>query len=269
MRRVLSPLAVLLGVCLAACGALLPGEHATSVPVLTRLPTVTMQPATTATLEPPATIVPAPTTAPSATPTNPAVILTADGPVTASMARLKLSAEPYAAMGDPAAPITIVEFSDYGCPFCRLYALATFPRLKADYIDTGKVYYVYKHLPLVSRQGEMAAQAAECAGEQGGFWDMHNQLFIDPAEWNGSDEQARAAFRRYADALALDATALEACLVSERHTAQVARDFNEAQALRLSGTPAFFINGKLLIGAQPIEVFVEVLDAELAGQPTG
>jgi protein-disulfide isomerase len=183
------------------------------------------------------------------------------------MAKLQLSGERYAALGDPAAPITIVEFSDFGCPYCRVHASSVFKELKTQYIDTGKVYYVFKDFPIreLHPQARLAAEAAECAGAQGGYWPMHDQLFAEPSEWDGgSAETAEASFRRYAERIGLDRAAFEQCLASDQFTDEIQRDYDEARALGLTGTPAFVINGKLLSGARPIQQFSSVLDGELA-----
>lgn len=242
------------------------GRTAGTVPTLERLPTVTpVRPTVPATPRPSAT--PFVTATPTPIPPTPTLLLTDDGPVTPSMAQLQLGGERYAALGDPAAPITLVEFADFGCSFCRIFALTTFADLRAEYIDSGKVYYVYKDLPVVSPRGDLAAQAAECAGEQGRYWELHQQLFlIDGAAWNDTPEAALATVRTAAAAVQLDPVALENCIVAGTYADDVRRDFEEAQALRIFGTPAFFINGKLLSGAQPIDLFREVLNAELAAQ---
>ncbi|NNJ13644.1 thioredoxin domain-containing protein [Chloroflexales bacterium ZM16-3] len=251
-------------VVLAACAAT-PQRSAALDPLSpTRLPTVTpyADPTRAPTIAP--IIL---SSAPSATPVppspTPGVQQTADGPVTASMARLRLGGETTAALGDPEAPITVVEFADFGCEFCRMFHVRTFRQLKAAYIDTGKVYFVYKDLPVVSPQGALAAQAAACAGDQGAYWAMHDQLFFEPEAWSGSDAQALSAFAAYAGELALDGEVLRACVAEGRYAAHVQRDFEEAQRLRIFGTPAFFINGKLLGGAQPFEVWDEILREEL------
>jgi protein-disulfide isomerase len=185
------------------------------------------------------------------------------------MDRLELSGEPRATLGDPAAPVTIVEFADFGCSFCRVHARRTLPLLKEQYIDTGQVYYVYKDLPVVSFQGALAAQAAECAGEQDRYWEMHERLSRAPEEWDRDDAESRAALQEYAVELELDEAGFGDCLAEERYAADVDRDFREAQALRLFGTPAFFINGRLLNGAQSVEVFREAIEAELQRLATG
>lgn len=174
-----------------------------------------------------------------------------------------LDSEPYATLGSPAAPITIYEFSDYGCTTCRQFALFTFEELKTEYIDTGKVYYIRKDYPVVSRQGGLAAQSAECAGEQGHYWEMHHQLFLNPAEWDTSPEGAQETFRSYAQTQGIDTEALAACVAEGRYKSEVDRDFEEGMDIGLFGVPIFIINRKLLSGAQPIEVFREVIEREL------
>lgn len=254
-------LLLLLGACTGG-----PVRTAETVPTLERLPTVTpVRPTRPATPRPSAT--PFLTATPTVPLPTPTLLITDEGPVTPSMAQLNLGAERYAALGDPAAPITIVEFSDFGCSFCRRFALTTFPALREEYIDTGKVYYVYKDLPVVSPRGDLAAQAAECAGEQGHYWELHQQLFLlDPDTWNSTDAAAMAAFRQAATDVAIDPDALEQCIAAETYSDDVRRDFEEGQALRIFGTPAFFINGKLLSGGQPIEVLREILEDELAAE---
>ncbi|NJN19162.1 MAG: thioredoxin domain-containing protein [Oscillochloris sp.] len=234
---------------------------------MARLPSVTpVQP----TASPPPdlllpTAAPTPTAAPATA--TPEVELTANGPVTASMARLQLAGEPYATLGDPNAPITVVEFSDFGCEFCRRFHLLTFGAIRREYIETGKVLFVYKDLPVTSRHGALAAAAAECAGVQNGYWQMHTLLFADPDPWYGSEAEAGARIAAAAAEAGLDVPALEACVAAGDMTANIDANFAEAQALRIFGTPAYFINGKLLAGAQPPEVWREILDAELNPTP--
>ena len=267
MRRIgRAPIIVLVAVLLAACG----GEpSAEGAPTRVPLPTVTPVPPPTPTGEALPTSSATPMSAPSVEPTTsagPAEAVaspTGAAPVTASMAQLKIDGEPYAALGDPSAPVTVVEFSDYGCPFCRIYELTTFPELKTRYIDTGKVYYVYKDYPIVSEQGGLAAEAAFCAGEQGKYWEMHQKLFVTPKEWNVAPELAHPIFARYAQGIGIDGATLEQCITSGRATQEVDRDFEQGLALGLQGTPAFIINGKLLNGAQSLEIFVKVLEGAL------
>jgi protein-disulfide isomerase len=235
---------------------------------LERLPTVTPQPSADP-ATPPLIVATIPTMQPSARPTLAPPRRTADGMVTWSMARLEVSGERYATLGDPVAPVTIVEFADFGCTFCRVHARQTLPLLKEQYIDTGLVYYVYKDLPVVSFQGALAAQAAACAGEQERYWEMHERLSRDPQDWDRDDAMALSALQSYAAELALDVAGFAGCLAEERYAVDVDRDFSEAQALRLFGTPAFFINGRLLQGAQSVEVFRGAIEAELRSLEAG
>ncbi len=250
----------------AGCSQMAPPPEPAAT--LERLPTVTPKPSADP-ATPPLIVATIPTTQPSARPTLAPPRQTADGIVTWSMARLELGGEPRATLGDPAAPVTIVEFADFGCTFCRVYARRTLPLLKEEYIDTGLVYYVYKDLPVVSSQGALAAQAAECSGEQDRYWEMHERLSRDPEDWDRDEAAALATLQGYAAELALDVAGFATCLAEERYAADVEHDFNEAQALRLFGTPAFFINGRLLNGAQSVEVFREVIEAELRSLEAG
>jgi protein-disulfide isomerase len=147
-----------------------------------------------------------------------------------------------------------------------LYVGSTLPEIKSRYIDSGKVYYVFKDLPILSNhpQAGLAAQAAECAGDQNAYWEMHGALFAEPSEWDTTADEAKAAFRRYATALNLNADALLECVEQGRYAEEVDGDIREAIRLGLNGTPAFIINGRLLSGARPTEQFIQVLDRELS-----
>lgn len=231
----------------------------TPSPTIARLPTVTPEPP--AAPAPTARVIrlgetPLPTPSLTVTPT-PAI--TENGVLTASMARLGLSAEPYAVLGDPAAPVTIVEFTDFGCPFCRRHHLLTFHTLVEEFIATGNVFYVVKHMPVSSPQGERAALAALCAGEQGHYWEMHNALFAASEAWQRDAATAQRHIEAIVAELGLDAAALQVCTERAETKAVIARHVSEAHALRVFGTPVFFVNDRLLAGAQPIEVWREVL----------
>jgi protein-disulfide isomerase len=146
-----------------------------------------------------------------------------------------------------------------------LYVSSTFPQIKEKYIDTGQVYYVYKDFPVVSShpQAALAAQAAECAGEQNSYWQMHGKLFAEPSEWDTTPEEAKAAFQRYAEAIQIDPAELMQCVDQQRYADEVNLDAKDAARLGLNGTPAFIINGKLMTGARPSEHFIQVIDREL------
>jgi protein-disulfide isomerase len=159
--------------------------------------------------------------------------------------------------GPKDAPVTIVEFSDFQCPFCKT-ATVTIKQVLDKY--PGKVRLVFRDYPLASLhpQAPKAHEAARCAADQSKFWEYHDVLF------ERSPKLSVPELKRYAQELKLDATAFDQCLDSGKHTAQVDKDFQEGVSLGLTGTPSFFINGKQIVGAQPFATFQKVVDGELA-----
>jgi protein-disulfide isomerase len=165
--------------------------------------------------------------------------------------------------GNAAAPVTIVEFSDFQCPFC-VRARPTVARVREAYGD--KVRWVFRHFPLGFHQyAEKAGEAASCAGDQGRFWEMHDKL------WENSTKLGVDDLKTYAGALGLDRQAFDKCLDSGRHAGELQRDMDAGASYGVSGTPAFFVNGRPLVGAQPFESFRDVVDDELrrAGTKAG
>jgi protein-disulfide isomerase len=165
--------------------------------------------------------------------------------------------------GDRTAPVTIVEFSDFQCPFCERAFKQVLPQLKLDYIDTGRVSLVYKHSAFLGPESTWAAVAAECAADQGQFWAYHDLLFNRQAGEN------QGAFTKdkllgFAKELELDLTKFEPCLTAEQTLARVQADVAEARQAGVTGTPTFFVNGQKLVGAQPYEQFRAVLEPLLA-----
>jgi protein-disulfide isomerase len=161
------------------------------------------------------------------------------------------------AMGDPDAAVTIVEFTDYQCPYCSRHSIDTMPRIVSEFVDTGRVYYVLKDLPLdqLHPDARAAAEAARCAGDQDAYWEMHDAVFANQSEWAGQGEVAKELFVSYAADIGLDESDMTACLESGRHQEDVALNVAEARALGVSGTPMFFVNGYPLNGARPFEHF--------------
>ena len=160
--------------------------------------------------------------------------------------------------GDEDAPVTIVEWSDFECPFCERFYQQTLPSIEEEYIKTGKVKLVYRDFPLsFHANSQKAAEAAECAGEQGKYWEMHNLLF-------GQGVQGGVAgFKQYAKTLNLNSAKFDTCLDSGAMAEEVQKDMADGAAVGIQGTPGFLINGKLISGAQPFSVFKQVIDAEL------
>lgn len=162
--------------------------------------------------------------------------------------------------GPANAPITIIEFSDYECPFCKKWHAEVLPRLQETY--PGKIRLVYRDFPLYSihANASSAAEAANCAGEQGRYWDYHTRLFA------GSAAFSRSLFDKYAADLKLDAAKFKSCMDEHRTEKEVRADADYAAQVGIRSTPTFFINGVAIIGAQPFEVFKQVIDLELAGK---
>jgi len=157
--------------------------------------------------------------------------------------------------GPADAPVTIIEFSDYQCPFCRR-AEPTVKEVLARYPD--KVRFVYRHFPLeMHPRARPAAEAAECAGEQGRFWEYHEKVFAG----SGFEE---SDFERYVVELGLDAEKWKSCRDEGRGKARVDADFAAGQTAGVTGTPAFFVNGIMISGARPVDAFTKLIDAELA-----
>lgn len=169
--------------------------------------------------------------------------------------RIEVSTDDDPSLGPPDAPVVIVEFSDYNCPYCRRFHHETFRPLLEAY--SGQIRFVYRDFPITSQESFNAAQAAECAEDQGGYWEFHDALF------SGRHGLGLEAYRSYANELGLDAEELVRCVEEGRHAQEVQADARYASQLGVSGTPTFFINGIPLVGAQPLERFTELIDAEL------
>ncbi len=158
------------------------------------------------------------------------------------------------------APVTIVEFSDFRCSYCRKFWKETLPRIELEYVRTGKVRFVYRHLAALGPPSMRAAEAAECAAEQGRFWAYHDLLFERAPSVTFTDD----GLKEYAKELGLDPARFGTCLASGRHSDRIVQESAAARYLGASGTPTFLVNGQLLIGAHPFETFKRVLDAALS-----
>lgn len=160
------------------------------------------------------------------------------------------------AKGPQTAPVTIVEFSDYQCPYCRR-AHPTVAKLQQDYGD--KIRFVYRDYPLSFHPRAMPASiAARCAADQDKFWPFHTNLM----EVNGDLSDADLAKR--ATDLGLDKAAFDACYTAKKYESAIRADFDAGASVGVTGTPAFFINGRMLVGAQPYDTFKQIIDDELA-----
>lgn len=170
--------------------------------------------------------------------------------------RVGVSTENAPFLGPADAPVTIVEFSDFHCPYCKR-VLPALTELRSRYGD--KVKLVFRDFPLdrLHPRARSAAEAARCAHDQNKFWEYHDVLFAK------APQASPVHLKAYAEQVGLDAETFERCLTSGKHAAGVQRDLDEGMRLGVSGTPAFFVNGRLLSGAQPVERFVRMIDDEL------
>lgn len=173
--------------------------------------------------------------------------------------RYDIPTEGYPSFGPDDAPITIVEFSDFQCPFCRRFHDETYQDLLNAY--PGQIRFVYRNLPLTSIHPDAmsAAVASLCANDQNAYWDYHAKLFS--SELFGTE-----TYIQYATELSLDVEEFTACLDSGKHDDFIQQDMEFALNLGVQSTPTFFVNGLAIVGAQPLSSFTQIIDLELAGE---
>lgn len=177
-----------------------------------------------------------------------------EAPAKVDMDKLVANDDPQ--RGPKDAKVTIVEFSDYQCPFCERFYQQTLPELLKDYGD--KVRFAFKDFPLpMHPDAQKAHEAAHCAGEEGKYWEMHDMLF------DNRSNLGVEALKRYARNLGLNASKFNTCLDTGKYEKSVKDDMRVARSVGVNGTPTFFINGQRLVGAQPPEAFKDKIDAIL------
>ena len=170
-----------------------------------------------------------------------------------------------AMLGEDSAPITLIEFTDYQCPFCSRFFTQTYPQIKKNYVETGKVKYVVRDFPLSFHpNAQKAAEATECADEQDQFWAMHDVIFSKQADWSNSSDPT-TNFVQYARDLNLDVNDFQECLSSDAMAEEVRKDLADGSAAGIDGTPGFWVlgpNGKSqkISGAQPYTNFSAAFD---------
>jgi len=162
--------------------------------------------------------------------------------------------------GNDKARVVLIEFSDFQCSFCRKFWQTTLPLIDKKYINTGKVKFVYRHFAILGKHSTAAAQAAECAHEQGKFWAYHDKLFASAGIPFAFTD---AKLKGYAKEVGLKAQQFSQCLDSQKYLNKVEGETAVAAFLGARGTPAFLLNGQLMVGAQPFEVFQAAIDKEL------
>ncbi|MBM3232671.1 DsbA family protein [Candidatus Pacearchaeota archaeon] len=177
-------------------------------------------------------------------------------------------------VGSKDAKVTIIEFSDYQCPFCRKFWTETYQQLKKDYVDTGKVKLVFRDYPLpFHASAEVSAEAANCVREKGGdeaYFKMHDKIFSEGNKLDGGDplkgpvkgtaQYGAAELKKWAKEIGYE---VDSCIGSGKYSDEISKDMSDGSAAGVEGTPAFFINGKLISGAQPYSAFKSAIDSAL------
>lgn len=174
-------------------------------------------------------------------------------------------------LGNPNAPVSIIEFSDYQCPFCARFYAQTLPLLKAEYINTGDVNFIYRDYPIKNHHNAMtAAIASECADEQGKFWQYHDALFKNQDMWKELElDVTIKEYKQFASELGLDQNAFDSCLDSEKYFDEVNLDMADGKNYKVSGTPTFFIGNEesgysSVFGAKSFSEFQTIIDEKLS-----
>ncbi len=161
--------------------------------------------------------------------------------------------------GDPNAPVTLIEFSDFQCPFCAKFASETGPQIDEMYVKSGKVRIGHFHFPFLGDESLWAAEASECAGDQGKYWEYYDYLFAN----HGGENQgafSKENLKKFAQTLGLDSQAFDQCLDTGKFTSVVTNQGMFARQLGVQSTPSFIVNGTPLVGAQPFDTFKQLID---------
>ncbi len=162
-----------------------------------------------------------------------------------------------AVLGSEDAPVTMIIFSDYQCPYCQMFETDTMPYIIENYVDTGLVKVVFRDYPLSSHQyAHITAEAAECAGDYDLYWDYHDLLIANSEEWENYDGNYFELFSEYAAGLGIDYDEYYACISSGKHYDEVNADAEDGWNAGVGGTPSCFINGKMVVGALPYEDYM-------------
>lgn len=167
-------------------------------------------------------------------------------------------------MGSDSAPVTIVEYADFECPACAQFAVLTGPDVKRRMVATGEVRWIFRDFPIDGHPNSAVAHhAAQCAAEQGRFWEMHDQIFFNHSRW-ATSRRAEREIRGLAEALGLDMDRYEECMDTDRYRARLQRGKEEAAASGVSSTPTFDINGRRYSGAFPYDDLRRLVDQAIA-----
>ncbi|OGH37579.1 MAG: hypothetical protein A3B44_02570 [Candidatus Levybacteria bacterium RIFCSPLOWO2_01_FULL_38_21] len=166
-------------------------------------------------------------------------------------------------LGNKNAKITIIEFADFQCPFCKTFFKDAKPNIIKDYVDNGKAKFAFRHYAFLGQESNFAAEASECANEQGKFWEYHDYLYNHQGPEN-SGAFAKDKLIGFAKDMGLNTDQFSSCLSSDKYAKQVSDDLSAGQKAGVSGTPTTFVNGQSVVGAQPYSAFKTLIDQELS-----
>jgi protein-disulfide isomerase len=166
-------------------------------------------------------------------------------------------------LGDKNAKVVFIEFADFQCPYCERWYQQVEPQIIRQYVQSGQVTFVYKHLAFLGQESEWAGEASECAADQNKFWEYHNLLF---QKQNGENQGAftKDKLIAFAQSLELDMAKFTPCLTNDETLDRVRADTEEGKQVRATGTPTFFINGVRIVGSQPYGTYQAAIDKALA-----
>lgn len=197
-------------------------------------------------------------TAPSVAVGNPAA------PTTNPNQKVTVDNGHFPVKGNKNAKVQIVEFADLRCPFCEQFFKNTEPSIFKDYVDTGKATFAFRQYAFLGPASTVAANAAECANEQGKFWEMHDYFYNNQPDESDTSMFTTDKLTQIAGTLGMDTTAFNSCLSSNKDAQKASDDMAAGQKAGVSGTPTVFVNGLPIVGAQPYSAFKAAIDAELA-----
>lgn len=167
-------------------------------------------------------------------------------------------------LGNKNAKVTVIEFADFRCPFCEKLFTDTESQLIEDYVNTGKVQFVFRNYAFLGPASTVAANAAECANEQGKFWAMHDYFYKNQPPESDTSMYTVDNLTQIAGTLGMNTDQFKSCLSTNKYQKNIDQDFSDGQKAGVSGTPSTFIDGQLTVGAQPYANFKTLIDAELA-----
>lgn len=183
-------------------------------------------------------------------------------PAPVAVADIKLGPDDHV-LGNKDAKVTIVEFADFRCPFCKRFFQQAESPLIGEYVNKGTARFVFKNFAFLGQQSVWASEAAECASEQGKFWQFHDWLYKNQAPESDLNYYSKANLIKYAGRVRLETAQFSSCLNSDKYSKRVSDDLAEGQKYGVSGTPTVFINGKKIVGAQPYETFKAAIEGAL------